>query len=63
MTAILHQRAKVPPIPEVIERARLVLFPLIDDWEGASIGHTYTSHYGDPHSEEGERPVSTRGPF
>jgi hypothetical protein len=24
-----HQRAKVPPIPEVVEHAQLMLFPLI----------------------------------
>jgi hypothetical protein len=31
--------------------------------QGAPIGHTHTSHYGDPHSEEGDCPVSTCGPF
>jgi hypothetical protein len=38
-------------------------FPLSDDREEALIGQAYTSHYGDPHSEEGDRPVSTCGPF
>jgi hypothetical protein len=29
MRAEHHQRAKVPPLPEVVEHARLMLFPLI----------------------------------
>jgi hypothetical protein len=38
-------------------------FPLCNEREGAPIGHAYTSHYGDPHSEEGDHPTSTSGPF
>jgi hypothetical protein len=34
-----------------------------DDWEGVSIGHAYTPHYGDPHSKEGDRPASTLVPL
>jgi hypothetical protein len=29
MRADHHQRAKVPPIPEIVEHDRLVLFPLV----------------------------------
>jgi hypothetical protein len=29
MRANHHQRAKVPPVPKVVERARLMIFPLI----------------------------------
>jgi hypothetical protein len=58
-----HQRAKVPLVPEAMERAWLMVSPLTEDREGALIGHAYTSHYGDPHSEEGDRPASTCGPF
>jgi hypothetical protein len=56
-------RAMVPPVLEVMERARLVLFPSSDDRELAPIDHAYTSHYGDPYSEEGDHLASTRGPF
>jgi hypothetical protein len=38
-------------------------FPPSNDREGAPLGHAYMSHYGDPHSEEGDHPVSTCGPF
>jgi hypothetical protein len=38
-------------------------FPSSNDRKGAPIGHAYTSHYGGPHSEEGDRPASTCGPF
>jgi hypothetical protein len=34
-------------------------FSSSDDREGAPISHAYTSHYGDPHSEEGDHPAST----
>jgi hypothetical protein len=38
-------------------------FPSFDEWEGALIGHAYTSHYGDAHSEEGDHQMSTSGPL
>jgi hypothetical protein len=36
---------------------------LAHDQEGSPICHAYTSHYGDPHSEEGDHPMSNYGPF
>jgi hypothetical protein len=63
MRADHYQRTKVPPISEVMECARLVLLPSSDDWDGAPIGYTYMSHYGDLHSEDGDHLTSTHGPF
>jgi hypothetical protein len=40
-----HQHTKVPLVPEDMKCARFVLFPLIQQSEGAPIGHAYMSHY------------------
>jgi hypothetical protein len=65
-----HDEGRSPPVsqgsplyPRSWNAPGLCSFPSSNDREGASIGHAYTSHYGDPHSKEGDRPVSTHGPF
>jgi hypothetical protein len=40
-----HQHTKVPLVPEDMKCARFVLFPLIQQSEGAPTGHAYMSHY------------------
>jgi hypothetical protein len=61
--------ATQPPVrraghhPRPWNASGLFSFPLSNDWEGAPISHTYTSHYGDPHSKEGDHLMSTCGPF
>jgi hypothetical protein len=63
MRANHHLRAKVPLYPMSWNAPDSCSFSSSDDREGAPISHAYTSHYRDPHSEEGDHPSSTRGPF
>jgi hypothetical protein len=63
MRADHHQHGKVPLYLRSWNVPGSRSFPSSNDRECAPIGHAHTSHYGDSHSEEGDHPTSTCGPF